>query len=805
MAVDRLKSVSSSLTGLLRKAGVLLPPRWVFLLVGLGCAGYSQFLMEERSPQAQHSTTAEFWNVVYRLEVINYDNVYYALPYFFAALLIFAWAAYPAVWKGEHRNWSPNWSPTSTIKSKAHLSRLLAGAGIFAVLLILLGRHQYQPIFPLLWLICLFLFTFSLWKWEKEAGTNFSLGASPTDIFWILILLVFGFAISSFALQDIPVIIVPDEGTFWEIARSIALGDFHPVFFDSGVYTFPVASSIFQGWVLKIFGVRFWSWRFSSVIAGVFAIIPLYLLAKNWFDRPTAIAAGIMMAANPYFISFARMGYNNSQSLFPVTLCVLLFALGARNGSYLYLWLAGLAAGIGFYSYSAAWIGIVTLCLGILYLHIRKDVDWKRALVTLAVILLAWAAVFAPRLAYTTSGENSGGLIYKIFETSFVNTFYAKAYYGEADLSHTIPLFSQGGQETAFYDPVIYGELLLRGTVRTILAIFNPFIVYEHFLVTGLTGVITPVFFLIGLGISLGYRKQLRFGLPLIWLTGGLIFLSIIGAFPPRHTHLVSVIPVLALISGVGLTAASHSLIETILSRWSFLRSLVRNVLITLTLAAIVFFGFRRYFVKMPLTYPPLFEDVASWIAWRTEKPVNLLYLGETEKPHRVEYLVNSHVAPHQYKSSTIAEFSSHPELESGAPTIIFVDSRGADELSIVQNPPAGFEQVVLFKHRDGYVIGSAMTNADINLNPKTGMEEGLHSLTGEPVRYVLLLLFILIPAFGALALQDAVGWPREELLIEIGQDPSKQAQIQASESGERAEFKFYLRLRIPPHRRRMP
>ena len=777
---------------------VLLPARWILLIAGVASISYSQYLMEQRPPLGTPVPIAELWNAIYRLEIVNYDNVFLALPYFIGGALLCAFTALPASWKDNFINWASHWPGRENIKPGFQSLHLLIGIVSFGYLLIQLGRHQFSPIYLVFWLVPIWIFTRAFRKLDRNANVDLSLGISYTDLFWIAFLLILGFGLGSFALQDLPMTIIPDEGNFWETARAIALSHIHPVFFDSGVYTFPVASSIFQGWMLRIFGVSFWGWRFGSVIAGVAAAIPLYLLAREWFGRHTAIAAGIMMVANPYFIAFARMGYNNSQSLFPVTLCIYFFALGARKGSFFYLWLAGIVAGLGFYTYSAAWLGLVTLLLGVIYLLVRREIQWNRALIVLGVILLAWGMLFAPRFAFTASGENSGGLVYKIFETSFVNTFYAKAYYGESDLLRTIPLAGLSDKDTWFYNPVIYGELLLRGTVRTILAIFDPYIIFEHFLVTGLAGVLTPIFFLVGLAISLRYGKQLRFGLPLLWLVAGLFFLSVIGAFPPRHTHLVSVIPALALISGMGLVAVIESLTDLMSTRFGLLRTLARNLLVTGVSLAIIYFGFQRYYQTMPRTYPPTFEDVASWIAWRVETPVNLIYLGETDKPHRVEYLVNSKVVSHTYQTSLIGEFSAETDVAKNEPTIIFLESQQTEQISLIQNPPVGFHRPVTFRYPDGQTIGYAMTNSDIDLQPKIGVEDGWNSLIDLPILYALLLLAGMAVVFGMLALKDAIGWPSRDILLEIGKTQSKENQADVADGSEKPEFDFHLRIRIP-------
>jgi 4-amino-4-deoxy-L-arabinose transferase-like glycosyltransferase len=249
--------------------------------------------------------------------------------------------------------------------------------------------------------------------------------------------LAIGIGIGAYALQDIPAVMVPDEGSFWENARAIALRQFQPAFFDSGVYTFPIASTIYQGWMMRLFGVNLWGWRFASVLAGVSALIPLYLLGKEWFGRRVAIASAILMLANPYFLSFARLGYNNSQALLPVTLAVYLWALGSRKGSYFYLWLAGLVAGLGFYTYSAAWIGVVTLCLGVVYLRVLRQISWKQ---TFAVFVdpARMGSGFGRVLLTPLPVMRRAGLTYKVLKPVFSAPSMPRAYFRDADLTTII-------------------------------------------------------------------------------------------------------------------------------------------------------------------------------------------------------------------------------------------------------------------------------------------------------------------------------------------------------------------------------
>ena len=248
--------------------------------------------------------------------------------------------------------------------------------------------------------------TYLLHRREKTIGTDINLNISRIDILWMVRLLLTGLAIGAFALNDVPNIMISDEGAFWETARAIATGDFKPDFFAFGVYTSPVASSIFQGWMLRFVGVNMWGWRFASVLAGTFTVIPLYLLAREWFDWRVAVLAALLMITSPYYLSFARMGYNNSQAFFPVVLCLYFWSLGYKRTSSLYYWLAGIAAGLGFYTYPASWLGLNTVIIVMVVLTIIRRIQIRQVLSTMAIFVAAITATALPRIVYGASSDN---------------------------------------------------------------------------------------------------------------------------------------------------------------------------------------------------------------------------------------------------------------------------------------------------------------------------------------------------------------------------------------------------------------
>ncbi len=274
----------ASIQDSLSRAKATLPGRWFWLLIGLGLIVYGQTLMHRREPVGEINPTLETLNLSFRLDIVNMQNLGSAIPYLLIGGLLSSFAFLPG-WNSREETQAatrnkatPNWAYL--------LPRLAVGILLFAFLIFKLARHEYTPILPWLWVLALALFTYLLYKHEKASDATISPNIHRADIFWMTGLFLLGLGIGSFALIDIPNIMIPDEGSFWEAGRAIATGEFKPAFFDFGVYTFPIASSIFQGWVIRLFGVNIWSWRFASVLAGTLTVIPLYLLGARMVGAP---------------------------------------------------------------------------------------------------------------------------------------------------------------------------------------------------------------------------------------------------------------------------------------------------------------------------------------------------------------------------------------------------------------------------------------------------------------------------------------------------------------------------------------
>lgn len=386
--------------------------------------------------------------------------------------------------------------------------RPLAAAGaLLAAVCWRLADGRSAPWEVVAWIGGLVLLTFAAHACDRAAGTPVTLGLARIDIVALLGLIASGLAVGVFRLATAPDSLMGDEGAFWTTALEIARGRQHPSIFGLGVYSFPVFSSYGQAAVLRVTGENLWGWRFGSALPAVLGVVPTYLLAKELFGRRVAATSGTLLVTTPFFLAFARLGYNNAQSILPVTLTLFLAYAGLQRRSALFLCGAGIAAGFGFSTFTAARLGLVVVALFFGRLALMRRMDRRTAdapadgLPALGVVFAtAWAATAAPFLLYGNATDPVT-LRVKLLESAFPNAFYARSIFPDAELFRDHAPFVIDGQ-TFFFRPDLYGILIGRGVVRTLLSFNMGGLVHEHFIVGALAGPLGAVLLAIGIAVA---------------------------------------------------------------------------------------------------------------------------------------------------------------------------------------------------------------------------------------------------------------------------------------------------------------
>jgi 4-amino-4-deoxy-L-arabinose transferase-like glycosyltransferase len=756
-SVRRLQQLKFFIQGTLRGGGSIktfLPrnhqrTRWLWLLVALFYAGVGPYLLAQRETLAGTYTWIEEWNRYFRFDLINLHNAVTAVISMLIGGIIFGWLSHHSPWF-EEVPWL-EWYPLHAARRwRVMLWPWFASFFFFVVMAWRLEQQDASSLPVLLWLLAIGSISWSIWYWERGNETDLAFHIAISDWVWLLALLVLGFAVGTAYLVEIPARMVGDEGSFWEAARRIAVGENINSFFGLGVYTFPIASSFFQAGILRLFGLSMWSWRFASVVAGLLSVIPLYLLTKELFDRRTAVTAAFVMLVSPYFLAFSRLGYNNSQALFPVTLCLYWVVLSLKRNSYFYLWLAGLAAGAGFYTYPAAQLGLILLVLIGGYLAAIRHFSLKQLAVFLGIVMLAWLLFRLPYFLHSAYGSDSV-TPYKTWESLFFNTYYARSLFPDEALFRVMEPITIGAQQL-FFEPSIYARLLVRGVVRSLLVFHGAFgRVSEHFIETGLAGGgIASAMLVLGSALAVRSWRQIRFALLLLWFGSGVFLLSVTNTFPPRQAHLVSIIPVLAIFIAAGLIAFADMLINSIVPVFHKVWSPRLAAMFVVAIAAIIgYTGIVNYFDKVAGMYPSNFEQVVAWSAIRLGQQGGgtIVYVEEEPQSHDVDYLLWAKVLTLDYKNWAAAEvLSGTAVLPHSSNLVVFIPASDADELlaTITEQIDHPHAPILLSDLQDtpwGYVV----TNSDMTFSQSVTIRGALSSLTSSPVWIILLTLFLLL------------------------------------------------------------
>ncbi|MFZ5820908.1 MAG: glycosyltransferase family 39 protein [Chloroflexota bacterium] len=546
---------------------------------------------------------------------------------------------------------------------------VLVGAGLYTVLLLRLNVESFRSFHAPVWLASLALFAIAVAVWDLRRGVDLSPQVNRTDLLWIIGLLFGGLVVGAYRLQGLPDGLIGDEGNFWGIARDIAIGEFKPSVFAVGVYTFPVFSSILPAWFIRLFGVSLWGWRLSSVLTGLLTVPPLYLLMREMFNRKLAVASAIVLVASPYFIAFSRLGYNNIQALFVTALALYWLYLGLHRKSSLYLYLAGCAAGLGFYVYFAARMGVVIALLFIFLAWVGRRLKFREAAQAVLLLLVGFALFVAPHILYGLQHDPQA-LGYKAFESVFFNTFNGLQFYSEEELYSVAPPFVINDNQL-FYHPRIYLELLARGFIRTMLAFQRPWLISEHYIAFPLAGSIGALFYVIGLAGAFLTIKQPRSQLVLLWFFVNALGLSALNTVPPRHTHMVALIPALAILATIGIQAIAQAA-AAMHSRLAG----ARNILFASVVALAAIGGLYDYFIKMPPAYRPHPDQVVLWTG--LEAQGETLYYIYTD-PAEAEYMPHM-VTP--FRETVVFEPVAAEDILSGARSL------PADRPSVALFPP---------------------------------------------------------------------------------------------------------------------
>ena len=320
--------------------------------------------------------------------------------------------------------------------------------------------------------------------------------------------------------------------------------------FDTSWSGQPNISFLPTAWSMLIFGRTMFAVKMMSVITGVFSILALYLLAREWFGMEIALIASGFLIAYPFHLQFSRIGVDNIFDALMAPLVIWLVFRAARLKSLPVYLFAGIASGLTIYTYVGTRLVLAMGVGTLVYFAIRERDYLKSNLTQLGVYLAGLVVTAAPMTAFFIKRP-------ELFMTRlgqegiFLNGWLAAQ-------------VEQTGRSAA--------QVLLDQFSQTTLVFFaqnagSNFLNFDRPYLTTLGA----VFFLIGLAVAFRNFFEQRYFILQMWFWSVMTLGGFLTLSPPANTRLLMTIPVTGLFIALGAMQISKVLLNLKFKRtWVF-------------------------------------------------------------------------------------------------------------------------------------------------------------------------------------------------------------------------------------------
>ena len=148
---------------------------------------------------------------------------------------------------------------------------------------------------------------------------------------------------------------------------------------------------------MRTFGVNVFGIRFASIFFGTLAIIVVYLICKELFNKKVGLIAAFVSAISSYQLDMMEAGMDTTMVFF-VLLSLYFFILSTRKENKLYFYLIWVSAGIAVMVKPIGLLFLVPLGLCSIYYHFYKSKSIKIKDYIFVIILLF--LIFTPVLTF---------------------------------------------------------------------------------------------------------------------------------------------------------------------------------------------------------------------------------------------------------------------------------------------------------------------------------------------------------------------------------------------------------------------
>lgn len=414
----------------------------------------------------------------------------------------------------------------------------------------------------------------------------------------LILIIILAFLLRFIWIDKVPNAVGGDELTYIVNARAMVLtgtdisGTWNPLtgfIFRYPAYTLPQAElpyfliAPFVG----LFGFSLFSVRIIFVLLSVLSVPLIYLITKTLFNKNAGLAAGFVMAVNPWSIYMARTSYESTPAIFFYLLAFYILLVFKSKKILLSIPVLFLA----FYSYvgtKVSFLPFVFIIVLFSYYFSNKKKYKKEYLIVLASCLLL-VAVFALSV-FTTRGQSRVGELISLNASQISNEV---DYVRKVSISN--PLTSVFENKITIFARIILAKLFKSFSFDYLFIYGDQFYsILRH----GFFYVLDALFLLIGFAASYKYKKSVFFLIFSLCLIGVLPQLLYSARTDNFSIHLSLALAILPIFIGVGIWETINLMKNKLYFKLSLLITGVLYLFLVLNFLNIYFYQFplRGYF-----------------------------------------------------------------------------------------------------------------------------------------------------------------------------------------------------------------
>ena len=398
------------------------------------------------------------------------------------------------------------------------------------------GSDPFGYIFLALWVIAIILLVLSV---RLGSGHSYMvqdflvwLKTYRVELVGVAAVVLLAFLIRLIDVEFHPYSFINDEGQMGSggecILQSRCLNFFSLGWADqSRIAYLPYAISI------GLFGKTAFAVRLVSVITGTLAVLAVYLLSRELFDRKIAWLSAALLAIIPVHIHFSRTGVDNIIDSLTAPLILWLLFRGAKHNSPISFVLAGIVTGLCLYTYPgsllAALLGVALLG----YLVISTRGFFRAHLRDLVVFALAIFVVAFPMIGFYTA--HSQYFLSRLKRESIVQEAGIPAQSKVTGLNAAEILTVQFAKSSLVY--------IVSNAPGNFFNSPDPYLPAAE-----------AVIFMLGMAVMLRYLKDIRYFVIFVWFWAVVIFGSTLTGGAPTSQRLMMSMPALAIIVSLAMT-----------------------------------------------------------------------------------------------------------------------------------------------------------------------------------------------------------------------------------------------------------